>query len=140
MTTGFATLNTAKKVSGVCIVIVAISAFLPWASVLGISVSGIGRDGSITLACALIAAAMFVLGTSLVWPPKIPRVAYLSASGALAAIVALVGIVDMNNFAAIGLYLTMIGGIVWVGSILADVRQVSTAVDKQPTEERGASD
>ena len=37
---------------------------------------------------------------------------------ALAAIVALIGLVDMNGAAAIGLYLTLFGGLVWLAGAI----------------------
>jgi hypothetical protein len=33
-------------------------------------------------------------------------------------ITALIGLLDMNGFAAIGLYLTLLGGLAWVGGAI----------------------
>ena len=98
--------GTARKARNVCAIsagVVAVAAFLPWVNVFGISVSGIEGDGLITLACA-------VVGLVLTWRGKLGWVGQLVP----AALVALVGLFDLNNFSAIGLYLTILAGIAWV--------------------------
>jgi hypothetical protein len=91
-----------------------LAAFLPWVSIFGINVSGIEGDGRLTLALAATGGVVFALTTGLIGergaPGKKSQVSLL----VLASLVALIGILDMNSFAAIGLYLTMLGGIAWV--------------------------
>lgn len=106
--------STPQRVSGIAIIVVALAAFLPWVSVFGFSVSGIRGDGVITLVLALLGAALLATRTGLLDQVKIPEKAGLIASLVFAALVALIGLLDMNGAAAIGLYLTLFGGIAWV--------------------------
>jgi hypothetical protein len=85
---------------------VAISAFLPWASFLRFSKSGIEGDGIVTLVLAIVGLALIWRS----WGGWMSQVA-------LAALVVLIGLYDLNevgNLAAIGLYLTFVAGIAWV--------------------------
>lgn len=106
--------STPQRVSGIAVVVVALAAFLPWVSVFGFSVSGIRGDGMITLVLALLGAALLATRTGLLDQVKIPSRAGLIASLVLAGLVTLIGLLDMNGAAAIGLYLTLFGGIAWV--------------------------
>ena len=106
--------STPQRVSGIAIIVVALAAFLPWVSVFGFSVSGIRGDGVITLILALLGALSLATRTGLLDQVKIPEKAGLIASLVFAALVALIGLLDMNGAAAIGLYLTLFGGIAWV--------------------------
>ncbi len=106
--------STPQRVSGIAILVVALAAFLPWVSVLGFSVSGISGDGVVTLILALLGAASLATRTGLLDQVKIPQKAGLIASLVFAVLVALIGLLDMNGAAAIGLYLTLFGGIAWV--------------------------
>lgn len=106
--------STPQRVSGIAIIVVALAAFLPWVSVLGFSVSGIQGDGVITLILALLGATSLATRTGLLDQVKIPEKAGLIASLVFAVLVALIGLLDMNGAAAIGLYLTLFGGIAWV--------------------------
>ncbi len=96
--------------------VVAISAFLPWVSIFGIGVSGIEGDGVITLVLALAGAALLVFvstaeeGAGKI-PPKVADIALIVIGG----LIALIGLIDLNEFGAIGLYLTLLGGLVWAG-------------------------
>ncbi|WP_210503441.1 hypothetical protein [Nocardioides xinjiangensis] len=122
--------STPQRVSGIAILVVALAAFLPWVSIFGISVSGIRGDGVITLVLAVLGAVALATRTGLLPQLRIPAKASLVASLVLAALVALIGLLDMNGAAAIGLYLTLFGGIAWVmGGLLElkDARQ-GTAV------------
>jgi hypothetical protein len=107
-------LTTPQRVSGIAIIVVALAAFLPWVSIFGISVSGIRGDGVLTLILALLGAAVLATRIGLLDQVKIPEKAGLIASIVFAALVALIGLFDMNGAAAIGLYLTLLGGIAWV--------------------------
>jgi asparagine N-glycosylation enzyme membrane subunit Stt3 len=95
-------------------VVVALAAFMPWASIFGISKVGIEGDGVITLILAIIGAVILAISTGVVGRPRSPG--RLSQIGllALAVLVALVGVVDMSGVSAIGLYLTFFGGVAWV--------------------------
>lgn len=106
--------TTPQRVSGIAIIVVALAAFLPWVSVFGFSVSGIRGDGVITLILALLGAVSLATRAGLLDQVKIPEKAGLIASLVFAALVALIGLLDMNGAAAIGLYLTLFGGIAWV--------------------------
>jgi hypothetical protein len=106
--------STPQRVSGIAIVVVALAAFLPWVSVFGFSVSGIRGDGMITLILALLGAASLATRTGLLDQVKISDKAGMITSLVLAVLVTLIGLLDMNGAAAIGLYLTLFGGIAWV--------------------------
>ena len=106
--------STPQRVSGIAIIVVALAAFLPWVSVFGFSVSGIRGDGMITLVLALLGAALLAIRTGLLDQVKVPARPGLIASLVLAGLVTLIGLLDMNGAAAIGLYLTLFGGIAWV--------------------------
>ena len=110
----FGRLTVPQRVSGIAILVVALGAFLPWVSVLGISVNGIEGDGIITLVLAIAGGATLAATTGLVGPERTQGRITQIALIVLAAIVTLIGIVDMNGAAAIGLYLTLFGGIAWV--------------------------
>ncbi len=106
--------STPQRVSGIAIIVVALAAFLPWVSIFGISISGIRGDGVITLILALLGAAVLATRTGIPAQVKIPEKAGLIAFIVLGVLVALIGLLDMNGAAAIGLYLTLFGGIAWV--------------------------
>ena len=122
------TLSQPQKLAGVSMIVVAISAFLPWVSIFGISASGIEGDGAITLVCALIGLAVLALGSDALGG-RLGRKAMLIVSGITGGITALVGLIDMNGAAAIGLYLTMFAGIAWVVAVIWDVRTGEVAVE-----------
>ncbi|MFC7359266.1 hypothetical protein [Nocardioides astragali] len=111
--------STPQLVSGIAIIVVALAAFLPWVSVFGFSVSGIRGDGLITLILAVLGALSLATRTGLLDQVKIPEKAGLVASLVFAGLVTLTAFLDMNGAAAIGLYLTLFGGIAWVvGAVL----------------------
>lgn len=111
--------STPQRVSGIAIIVVALAAFLPWVSVFGFSVSGIRGDGLITLILAVLGALSLATRTGLLDQVKIPEKAGHVASLVFAGLVTLIAFLDMNGAAAIGLYLTLFGGIAWVvGAVL----------------------
>lgn len=111
--------STPQRVSGIAIIVVALAAFLPWVSVFGFSVSGIRGDGVLTLIVAVLGAISLATRTGLLDQVKIPQQTGLIASMAFAGLVTLIGFLDMNGAAAIGLYLTLFGGLAWlVGAVL----------------------
>jgi hypothetical protein len=102
---------TWTKVCAGAAAVTLIAAFLPWVSVFGISVSGIHADGQVTSVVAAI-GGLALLGRR--WLRTTLIVQSLAA-----AIIAIVGIADMNSFAAMGLYLTFFAGIAWIlGAVL----------------------
>jgi len=110
-------LSTPQRVSAISILVVALAAFLPWVSIFGISVSGIRGDGVITLILAVAGGVVLAVTAGLFGEPKGAGKASQIALLVMSALVALIGILDMNGAAAIGLYLTLFGGIAWaVGS------------------------
>lgn len=132
----FERLTVPQRVSGVAIVVIALAAFLPWVSILGVSVLGIEGDGVITLVLAVVGAVILAVTTGLVGSARAPGRTSQIALSVLAVLVALIGVLDMNGAAAIGLYLTLFGGIAWVvGAVwqlgLARTADVSTAQSPQ---------
>jgi hypothetical protein len=91
-----------------------LSAFLPWVSLFGLSKRGVEGDGVITLVLAVIGAVLLAVTTGLIGSVRTPGRASQIALLVLAVVVTLVGLLDMNGVAAIGLYLTLLAGIAWV--------------------------
>jgi len=107
-------LTTPQRISAVSILAVALAAFLPWVSVFGIGVTGIEGDGVITLVLAAAGGIVLSISTGMFGEQRVPGKKSQVSLLALAILVALVGLFDMNGVAAIGLYLTLFGGIAWV--------------------------
>lgn len=107
-------LSTPQRISAVSILVVALAAFLPWVSVFGISVTGIHGDGLLTLLLAIAGGVVLALTTGLFGEEKQPGMKSQIALLVLAILVGLIGLFDMNGVAAIGLYLTLFGGIAWI--------------------------
>lgn len=112
--------STAQRICAVAIAVTVVAAFLPWVTVFGlVSVLGISRDGSITLAIAVVGGALLFFDAGVVGKAREPRRGLAITQIVLGTCVALVGLVDMNGFAAISLYLTLFAGIGWlVGAIM----------------------
>ncbi|MGA9345219.1 MAG: hypothetical protein WBV37_08995 [Nocardioidaceae bacterium] len=110
----FESLTMPQRVSGVAILVVALAAFLPWVSIFGISKLGIEGDGVITLVLAAAGAAVLAMTTGLIGSARTPGRKSQITLLVLALLAALTGLLDMNGAAAIGLYLTLFGGIAWV--------------------------
>jgi hypothetical protein len=90
--------------------VMAVAAFLPWASALGIPISGIRGDGVITLLFG-VAGTPVILATG-----RGPLISVI-LEALLAAVALVVAFYHVNDpFAAIGIYLTLIAALVW-GSI-----------------------
>lgn len=115
--------------------VVLIAAFLPWVSVLGISALGIEGDGVLTLILALAGGAVLlfttgVLDSTVKVPVKVSAKAANITLIVLAALVMLIALVDMNGFAAIGLYLTLFGGMAWLAGA---IWQLALAAKETPS-------
>lgn len=110
----FSRLSTPQRISAVSILVVALAAFLPWVSIFGMGVSGIQGDGVITLVLSIAGGVVLVLTTGVLGEPKVAGKKSQIALLVLAVLVPLVGLLDMNGAAAIGLYLTLFGGVAWV--------------------------
>jgi hypothetical protein len=110
-------LTKPQKTAAVCMLVVALAAFLPWVSIFGIGVVGIRGDGQVTLICAIIGLALLVISTRADGPSKtwMRVVAYV-----VAGIAVFVGVGDMNGAAAMGLYLTLFGSVGWVACLVWD--------------------
>jgi hypothetical protein len=111
-------LNRPQKLAAGSMAVVAAAAFLPWVSIFGIGVIGIRGDGLITLLAAVAGLAAIAYGTPVLGRLRLSRVTYYAVSGIAAAITVLVGLSDMNSFAAAGLYLTLLGGIGWAAALV----------------------
>jgi len=111
-------------------VLVVLGALLPWASVLGMSVSGTDGDGMITLVIAVLAGLFLFIKKIPIWIPLILGVVVCGIGGYdmysmlsstsgpdMAAAEELLG--DLSVSIGIGLYLTILGGLgVIVGSVM----------------------
>src|SRR5690625_3801376 len=110
-------LTLQQKIAAGAMAVVFIAAFLPWVTVYKVAGAiGVEGDGVITLILALLGLAALVLGTEVFMAPKIPAKVTSIILIVLGALVSLTGIVDMNRYAAIGLYLTLLGCLAWLGS------------------------
>jgi hypothetical protein len=109
-------LSRPQKISGGAILVVALAAFLPWVSIFGIGVTGIQGDGVLTLAGAVVGAVVLAVTTGVVGSTRTPGRVSEVALLVLAILVSLIALLDMNGAAAIGLYLTLLGGLAWVAS------------------------
>jgi hypothetical protein len=107
--------------------VVALAAFLPWVSIFGISKRGIEGDGVFTLVLAVAGVVILALTAGLLGSPRTGRASPIALL-VLATLAALVALLDMNGAAAIGLYLTLFGGIAWV---VGAVWQLSLAKPQQ---------
>lgn len=110
----FTRLTTPERLSLGSMVVVVIAAFLPWVSLFGISKRGTAGDGAITLILALVGIVVLAVSSRLLRPDKRHGKPSQITLIVLAAVVAIIGIADMNGAAAIGLYLTLFAGIAWV--------------------------
>lgn len=103
--------STGEKLVGVATIGTIVGAFLPWASVFGVNVSGINGDGVITLVIGLIGGAVLVAYSG---AGKLRR-SFFWIEVIAGGIVTLTALVDTGNGAgAIGLYLTLFAGIAWI--------------------------
>ena len=106
-------LSAPQRVMGASMVAVLLGAFLPWVSIFGISVSGIHGDGVITLILSLAGLALLAFTSGVVGEARTGKAPTFVLLG-LAALTTLIALIDMNGAAAIGLYLTLLGGIAWI--------------------------
>lgn len=109
-------LTLPQRISLGAAAVVALSAFLPWASVLGISISGINGDGVITLVLALAGAGLLLftagaIGSTAKTGGKAANIGLIVIAG----LISLIGLIDLSSFTAIGLYLTLLAGLTWTG-------------------------
>ena len=111
-------LTKQQKIAAGSMVSVAVAAFLPWVSVLGFSVIGFRGDGKLTLLAALAGLAAFAFGTDVIGRRRLSEMARISIAGSAAGITVLTAFSAMNDFAAIGLYITLIAGIAWVAALV----------------------
>lgn len=107
-------LTTPQRISAVSILVTALAAFLPWVSLFGISKLGIEGDGVMTLILAVAGAVILAITAGLIGKPRSPGKASQITLLVLAVLSALIGLLDMNGAAAIGLYLTLFAGVAWV--------------------------
>lgn len=87
--------------------VVAVGSFLPWASVFGVSVSGIEGDGVLTLILAGIGFAL-----ALVWKSR--RRLNHGIQAALAVLALIVAGYHFGTFAAMGVYVTFFAAGAWL--------------------------
>src|SRR5262245_31508051 len=108
--------------------VVAIASFLPWANVLGISISGVQGDGIITLILAAFGAAFAIFNR-----PRRAKWAKVFQT-TLAAFAVLVAGYHLGGFAAVGVYLTFFGAIASAVIALQLIR-----INRQPAASGDAS-
>lgn len=107
-------LTVPERVSAVSILVVLLASFLPWASFAGFTAWGLEGDGVITLVLGLAGAVLLAINTGLIGGARRTGPGLPITLLVVASLVALVGLIDMNGLASIGLYLTFLGGVAWV--------------------------
>lgn len=122
-------LSTPQRISAVSILVVIAAAFLPWVSIMGFGALGIEGDGVITLAMAAIGAGVLSVSSGLFGQAREGGRGSRIVLLVLASLVALIGLLDMNGAAAIGLYLTLLAGVAWV---VGAVWEISLAKQAPP--------
>jgi hypothetical protein len=131
----FNALPTARKVALVASALCVASVFLPWASLLGISVSGISTDDG-KAALVLAGVSLFLLANDArllsVW--KLSRRATNVVSGVAAALCLLIALADLNDFAAFGLYLLLFSSAAWAAAAVASLRAREEPRAAEPVE------
>lgn len=106
-----------------------VSAFLPWASFLGYSRSGVsnGGDGIVTLVAG-------VAGLLLLWRRRFGWIGQL-VPAVTTFLVALYDLNSAGNLAAVGLYFTFLAGAAWLVGVFmarkAPQRDLTAAAAKQ---------
>ena len=128
-------LSPPQRISAIAMVVVAVAAFLPWVSLFGISKIGISGDGAVTLALAIAGGVVMAFTTGVVGADRSPGKGSRITLLVLASVVAIIALADMNGVAAIGLYLTLLGGIAWVVGAAWDLSTKRSAPDTAPAEE-----
>jgi hypothetical protein len=103
----------ALNLVAVAAAVTVVCAFLPWASVLGEQTRGIETHGRITLAAGLAGLALLAVRRV---------VAVALAELALGALVAAVALEARTSYAAAGVQLTMLAGLVWAGAAAWAIR------------------
>ncbi|WP_154019008.1 hypothetical protein [Halococcus agarilyticus] len=98
--------RTDQKIALAGAVVAGFGSVLPWATVLGTNVSGLQGDGILTLILAGIAAVVTVMEPDAIGKWNNGLV------GGCGVLVVMIGLLALNSAAAIGLYLTIIGGLV----------------------------
>ena len=132
----FSRLSTPQRISAVSMLVVAVAAFLPWVSIFGMGVSGIQGDGVVTLVLAIAGGVVLALTTGIFGEQKVAGKKSQISLLVLDAVVALIGLMDINGAAAIGLYLTLFGGVAWV---VGAAWQHSAAKNNSPTAEESSA-
>jgi hypothetical protein len=110
----FSAMPMQMKVILVAVLATILGAMLPWASAFGVSVAGVRGDGLMTLVIAFIGGAFVLATRGGSKGAKINAVAQLVLGG-LVVVVALYHVTD--EFAAIGVYVTLLAGLTWVGAL-----------------------
>lgn len=109
-------LSIQQRISAVAILVIFISAFLPWASVWDYTLLGVEGDGIITLVLAVAGAVVFLIGSDLLFPAKMNRKAADITLVVLSGLTVLISIfvtANIGSFASIGVYFTLIAGVGW---------------------------
>ncbi len=133
MKDAFDALTVARKTAFVSALAIVVGVFLPWVSVLGISVSGISTgDGKLVLIVAAVALVFLAVDAGLVSWFEVSHRLVSIVSLVAAALCLLVAIADLNDFAAIGLYVTLIASITWVAAAVHSLRTGHVSAPESP--------
>lgn len=111
LNTDVSEMSNGEKAALVGGVLAVVGAFMPWATALGVSVSGTEGDGVITLVLGIV-----VVGAVLAQSGGTVARAGVGLLGVLVALIALVVFGNMEGMVspAIGLYITLLAGLVIV--------------------------
>ena len=129
----FATFTAWDRLCAGAAVAALVAAFLPWTAHDGASAAGIQGDGQFSMLCAVVGLTALALYRNLGPIPLIRRLT-LAAQSATATLVLFVGAVNLSllsSAAAIGVYLTLLAGLVWLaGAVLGWRTPVPTPLEE----------
>jgi len=132
--TPFAHITAWDRLCAVAAIAALVAAILPWTVHNGASVRGIQGDGQFSMLCAVVGLATLALHRNLDPVPLVRRLT-LAAQSTTAALVLFVGAVNLtllSTAAAIGVYLTLLAGLVWlVGAALGWRTPAPTPLEEQ---------
>jgi hypothetical protein len=103
-------LNTQQAIAGGCAIVIAVAAFLPWVSLFGVYRIGLQGDGALTIIIAGIALATLAAQA---WSRVVlmPIVGVDTVLTTAATVCLLISAVHMNQYAALGLWTTLIASV-----------------------------
>jgi hypothetical protein len=112
-------LNMGRVIALLSIILLIVSAFLPWGKTANVSVNGMTGDGFITISAGVIAFILLLIKKVPLWIPLILGIIVLT-TGIIDYTAMRETVKEINGNVGIGLYGTILGGAgIIVGSVIA---------------------